>query len=117
MIIGGTASVYVSNMENSIDFYTKKLGLTLQSKVGNTWAKIDAGNGLTIGLHPASPPATVNAGTQGSINIELAVTGKLKDVVNVLKQRGVCFNGEIQEYDAVHIASLFDPDQNTILLA
>lgn len=117
MINGGTASVYVSEMESSIEFYTEKLGLRLQNRVGSTWAEIDAGNGLIIGLHPASPTQSVRPGDVGAINIELAVTGKLTDVVGILKKRGVTFNGSILEYDAVHIASLSDPDGNIILLA
>lgn len=116
MINGGNASVYVSSMEVSIEFYTSKLGLILKNRVGETWAELDAGNGLIIGLHPASEQS-VSPGTTGAINIELAVSEPLVDVVDVLKKRDVKLNGAILEYDAVHIASISDPDNNVILLA
>jgi len=116
MINGGTASVYVSDMDRAIAFYTGALGLKLRNRVGTTWAEIDAGKGLIIGLHPASPPDTPPAGTPGAINIELAVTEPMEVVVEVLTERGVVFNGPIKEYEAVRIASLSDPDGNAILL-
>ena len=115
MINGGTASVYVSDMDRAVMFYTDSLGLKLRNRVGTTWAEIDAGKGLIIGLHPASPPDTVAPGTPGAINIELTVTEPMEVVVETLTQRGVeC--GPIKEYEAVRIASFSDPDGNTILL-
>jgi len=115
MIDGGTPSVYVSDMERAIAFYTGALGLKLRNRVGATWAEIDAGQGLIIGLHPASPES-VTPGTQGAINIELHVTVPMEEVVETLTERGVTFNGPILEYEAVRIASLSDPDGNAILL-
>ncbi len=56
MISGGNATVFVSNMDASVRFYTEVLGLKLTNRrFGNSWATVDAGKGLTIGLHPASP--------------------------------------------------------------
>lgn len=116
MINGGTVSVYVSDMDRAVAFYTDTIGLRLRNRVGTTWAEIDAGKGLIIGLHPASPPDTPAAGTPGAINIELAVTEPMEVVVETLTQRGVVFNGPIKEYEAVRIASFSDPDGNAILL-
>ena len=116
MINGGTASVYVSDMDRAVAFYTDAVGLKLRNRVGTTWAELDAGKGLIIGLHPASPPDTAAAGTQGAINIELAVTEPLEVVIEALTQRGVEFTGPIKEYEAVRIASFYDPDRNVIVL-
>jgi predicted enzyme related to lactoylglutathione lyase len=116
MIHGGNASVYVSDMDRAVAFYTNQVGLRLRNRVGTTWAEIDAGNGLIIGLHPAAPPDTPAAGTPGAINIELAVTEPLEDVLAALSERGVKINGPIKEYDAVRIASFSDPDGNAIVL-
>lgn len=113
---GGNASIYVSDMERAISFYTDKLGLFLKVRVGTEWAEIDAGNGLVLGLHRARPPETVAAGTIGAINIELAARGDLASAVTELKTKGVEFKGEIVEYPAVHIATILDPDANEILL-
>jgi hypothetical protein len=66
MISGGNATVFVSNMDAFVRFYTEVPGLRLTNRFGNSWATVDAGKGLTIGLHPASPkyPAP---GTKGGI--------------------------------------------------
>ncbi len=116
MINGGNASVYVTDLDRAVAFYTEAVGLKLRNRVGTTWAEIDAGKGLIIGLHLASPPDTVPAGTRGAINIELAVTEPMEEVVEALTQRGVVFTGPIKNYEAVRIASFYDPDRNVIVL-
>jgi hypothetical protein len=68
-------------------------------------------------LHPARPPETPKPGTIGAINIELAATKPLADVVALLEGRGVRFNGPIESYENVRLASLAGPDGNAILLA
>ena len=72
MITGGNATVFVSNMENAVRFYTETLGLRLTNRFGDHWATVDAGKGLTIGLHPASAkyPAP---GTKGGIRLGLEI--------------------------------------------
>jgi catechol 2,3-dioxygenase-like lactoylglutathione lyase family enzyme len=114
---GGNVSIYVSNMDNAVDFYTRRLGLALRTRIDNEWAEFDAGDGLTLGLHPARPPQTVTPGTAGAINIELRVERPLETVVENLRSCGVSFSGEIQNYPNVRLASLLDPDKNVILLA
>lgn len=117
MIQGGNASVYITDMDTAVTFYTAALGLKLKTRIGNEWAEIDAGEGLIIGLHLARPPETVAAATIGAINIELRVTQKMERVVETLSKRGVIFQGEILNYENVRIASLLDPDSNVIILA
>lgn len=113
---GGNASIYVTDIDRAVEFYTATLGFPLKVRVGTEWAEIDAGKGLTLGIHRARPPETVEAGTRGAINIELAVTRSLDEVVPTLKARGVRFKGEILNYPAVRIATVLDPDNNEILL-
>ncbi|WP_207099029.1 VOC family protein [Rhizobium ruizarguesonis] len=113
---GGNASIYVTDIDRAVEFYTTKLGFPLKVRVGTEWAEIDAGKGLVLGIHCARPPETVKAGTRGAINIELAVTRSLDEVVSELKARGVSFKGEILNYPAVRIATVLDPDKNEILL-
>ena len=50
MITGGNATVFVSNMDNAVRFYTEVLGLRLTNRFGDDWATVDAGKGLTIGF-------------------------------------------------------------------
>ena len=43
MISGGNATVYVSDMDTAVRFYTETLGLTLTNRFGNHWATLEAG--------------------------------------------------------------------------
>lgn len=45
MIQGITATVYVSDMDRAVDFYTQTLGLPLSERWGNEYASIDLGKG------------------------------------------------------------------------
>src|SRR4051812_18051849 len=94
LIRGGTATVYVSDMDRAILFYTQTLGLTLVNRIANEWAEIDAGTGFIIGVHPARPPVTRPA-ISGSINIEFRAIGTLEATVLTLQKRGVLFDGPI----------------------
>jgi catechol 2,3-dioxygenase-like lactoylglutathione lyase family enzyme len=116
-ISGGNVSIYISDMGRAIAFYVQALELVLRTRINDEWAELDAGGGLTIGLHPAEPPRTLPAGTKGAINIELRVTKPLEDVVAALEAKGVRFNGPVLNYPNVRLAALSDPDQNEILLA
>jgi len=52
MINGGNATVYFSNMDSSITFYTEVLGLKLPNRFGNNWATVQAdpdGNPIYVG--------------------------------------------------------------------
>jgi catechol 2,3-dioxygenase-like lactoylglutathione lyase family enzyme len=77
MIRGGNATIYVTDMDRSVSFYTETLGLRLAFRAGDHWASIDAGDGLQLGLHPASArlPAP---GTVGAITVGLAVDEPIK---------------------------------------
>src|ERR1700679_1176936 len=87
MISGGNATVFVSNMDNSVRFYTEVRGLKLTNRFGDHWATVEAGKGLTIGLHPASPkyPAP---GTKGAMMIGLEIDEGIEGVVARLNDKG-----------------------------
>ncbi len=95
MISGGNATVYVSNMEKSIQFYSETLGLTVDQRYGNEWVELKAADGFVIGLCPAE--ANRPFGKQGSIEIGLNVHGKLESVISTLTSRGVHFSTAIEE--------------------
>ena len=115
MISGGNATIFVSNMDAAVKFYTDVLGLKLTNRFGDAWATIDAGKGLTIGLHPASPkyPAP---GTKGSMMLGLEIDEPIETVVARLNERGVQFNGSIVDDEAGKFAQLEDPDGNEMYL-
>jgi catechol 2,3-dioxygenase-like lactoylglutathione lyase family enzyme len=115
MISGGNATVFVSNMDAAVRFYTEVLGLKLANRYGNDWATVDAGEGLTIGLHPASPkyPAP---GTKGAVMLGLEVDEAIEGVVARLIERGAQMKGSIVQDEPGKFASLEDPDGNPIYL-
>ena len=114
MINGGNATLFVSDMDRAVDFYTKVLGLELRFRAENHWAEVVAGPGLVIGLHPASPTAAP-PGTAGSIHIGLNVTEPLEEVQRRLGERGLEFSGAIIEDEGVgRFASFNDPDGNCL---
>src|SRR5438046_5333019 len=88
MFSNGNATIFVSDMDRSVHFYTKILGLKLAQRFGNHWASVEAGK-LAIGLHPASNQNP--AGRNGSTIIGLELSGSINDAVATLKQQGVQF--------------------------
>ena len=114
MITGGNATVFVSNMDNAVRFYTEVLGLRLTNRFGDHWATVDAGKGLTIGLHPASPkfPAP---GTRGSMVLAFEIGTTIEQAVARLTEKGVKVGGIIRDAPG-NFVDLEDPDGNPIYL-
>jgi catechol 2,3-dioxygenase-like lactoylglutathione lyase family enzyme len=113
MISGGNATVYVSNMDAAIQFYTTRLGFALTNRFGNQWATLDVGSsywteghaGLTIGLHPASAkhPAP---GTAGGIGFGFETYMPIENVVAMLTDRNVKVTSEIIRYEGGNCVAL-----------
>ena len=114
MIQNGNATVFVSNMDQAVDFYTDVLGLKLRMRAENYWAEVQAGD-LVIGLHPASKNGMA-PGTPGATQIGLLVDEPIDDVVSQLKQRGVQFTGPVVDDGPVRLAYFADPDGNVYYL-
>ncbi len=115
MISGGNATVFVSNMDAAVRFYTEVLGLKLTNRFGDHWATVDAGRSLTIGLHPASPkhPAP---GTKGGIMIGLEINEPIRDVIKNLQTKGVRFSGTVATEAGGSFIDFEDPDGNPFYL-
>jgi predicted enzyme related to lactoylglutathione lyase len=115
MITGGNATVFVSNMDAAVRFYTDVLGLKLTNRFGDNWATVEAGKGLTIGLHPASPkyPAP---GTKGAMMLGLDIDRPIESVLARLNEKGVRILGSIQQDKAGNFLHLEDPDGNELYL-
>ena len=104
-------TIIVSNMQRSIDFYTKHLGLPLKTRYGDEFAVVEA-PGVTIGLHPAKEGGP----KPGSLSIGLGVD----DVAasrQQLEERGVAFTGDIVSDPPMRFAFLRDPDGVEVYLA
>jgi catechol 2,3-dioxygenase-like lactoylglutathione lyase family enzyme len=115
MFSGGNVTVYVSDMDRAVRFYSETLGLKLAYRFGDHWAAVEAGKGLTIGLHPAS--AEVPAGRKGSMAVGLELTGSIREAMKALEAKGVHFQGVVNEGKAGTFASFEDPDGNLLYLA
>ena len=115
MFSGGIVTVFVSDLDKAVRFYTEALGLKLGFRFGNEWASIKAGDSLVIGLHPASKDSP--AGRKGSITLGLQLTEPIDQAVPVLKERGVKFRGSIVEDKGIQFAYFEDPDGNELYLA
>jgi catechol 2,3-dioxygenase-like lactoylglutathione lyase family enzyme len=117
MFAGGIVTVFVTDMERSVRFYTQQLGLKLLQRYENNFATIDGGHGLTIGLHPAAG-ASPNAGVKSGISIGLYLTGAIRDAVRTLEDRGIVFAAPIvTEEKTGEFAYFADPDGNSLYIA
>jgi catechol 2,3-dioxygenase-like lactoylglutathione lyase family enzyme len=117
MYSSGNVTVYVSNMDLAVRFYSEILGLKLAYRFGDHWASVEAGKGLTIGLHPAS--AEMPAGRAGSmaIGLELSRDVNIHDAMATLESRGVKFQGIVNEGKSGYFVGFADPDGNPLYLA
>ena len=114
MISGGTATVYVSNMDSAIRFYSEVLGLELTNRFGNHWATVKAGETLLIGLHPWSAKHP-RPGTTGSVQIGLVLSRdeSIEQLAARLRKHGVDVSDIIKSEEANYVF-FTDPDGNPI---
>jgi len=114
MIYGGNATVYVSDMDSAIRFYTEALGLKLTNRFGNHWATVQAGKTLLIGLHPWKP-SHPQPGTRGAVQIGLILSQdvSIQECAARLRRHGVEVS-DIVETEAGNYISFADPDGNPI---
>jgi catechol 2,3-dioxygenase-like lactoylglutathione lyase family enzyme len=116
LVSGGNATVMVSDLDRSVGFYVDTLGLGLSARTGDDWAVIEAGGGLTIGLHSAAHGGP-QPGTVGAISVGLSVSRPIEDVIAELKRRGVAFRGPVLDQGFVKLAFFVDPDGNALYLS
>jgi catechol 2,3-dioxygenase-like lactoylglutathione lyase family enzyme len=113
-ITGGTACVYVDDLDDAVYFYEKTLGLRLATREGDTFASIDAG-GLFILLYPKAADSP-KPGTAGSSHICFGIDRPIEDVIKVLRHRDVRFDDGIRKDDFARTAFFRDPDGNQLCL-
>jgi predicted enzyme related to lactoylglutathione lyase len=108
-------TIFVSDMDRAVAFYTDILNCRIQFRFGNEWAQLRSLDGTTIGLHPASQKSP--AGVKGSIELGISVEDGIENVVKEMKARGVKFTGPLIDDKEVLIAHFEDPDGNPFYLA
>lgn len=113
------ATVFVSNLDRAVHFYTETLGFKMLYRVEDHFAMIEL-NGFKIGLHPpgTNTPAPV---ANESIQIGLDVTVPIEQAVKDLTARGVTFDqcdGStiVDDDGAVKLAFFKDPDGHVLYL-
>lgn len=107
-------SIFVSDMDRATRFYTEVLGCKLDFRFGDEWAQLQS-EGTTFGLHPASKESP--AGIRGSIQLGIAVSQPIQQVVEELTAKGVRFLGPVRDDTQVLIANFEDHDGNPLYLA
>jgi catechol 2,3-dioxygenase-like lactoylglutathione lyase family enzyme len=105
-------TIIVADMERSIDFYTKGLGLPLKTRYGNEFAIVEA-PGVAIALHPVPNNGRSRA---GSLSIGLGVDS-VESSMKQLAERGVTFAGDIVADPPMRFAFFKDPDGVELYLA
>jgi catechol 2,3-dioxygenase-like lactoylglutathione lyase family enzyme len=103
-------TIFVSNMDRAVQFYTEVLGMKLAYRFGNDWATLKTEDGMTVGLHPASKESP--AGRRGSITIGFEVSEPIQKAVASMKEKGVKFVGTIVDDKQIKAAHFEDPDGN-----
>ncbi|RYU10199.1 VOC family protein [Nocardioides iriomotensis] len=116
MLKGGNATIYVADMDRAVTFYTETLGLRLLFRAGDHWASIDAGDGLQLGLHPATAHGPT-PGTVGAVTVGFTVDEPIEQVIATLEERGVTLEGPVVD-DAARLKLAFfaDPDGNPLYM-
>ena len=115
MISGCCPTIYVSNLDEAVKFYTETLGFKLMYQAPDAFAMINTGEGGTIGLHPRGEKSP-KAGTHGSIQLGLSVNRPIAEVVEVLQSKGVVFRGPVIDDSPVKLAFFGDLDDNDLYL-
>ena len=115
MIAGGSVTIYVSDLERAVLFYTGTLGLTLKYRGGPGYAAIDVGKGFEIGLH-ATHPGGPRPGPGGSMSVGLLVDEPLGQVADRLRAAGVAVDGPKAGGGPIQLAHFGDPDGNPLYL-
>ncbi|MGA7285909.1 MAG: VOC family protein [Candidatus Cybelea sp.] len=105
-------TIIVADMERSIDFYTKQLGLPIKTRYGNEFAIVEA-PGVAIALHPAPNNGRAREGT---LSIGLGVDS-VESSVDQLTRRGIAFVGGIVADPPMRFAFFKDPDGVELYLA
>jgi predicted enzyme related to lactoylglutathione lyase len=113
MVTGGNATVYISNMDAAIKFYTGTLGMKLTAHYGDHWATVEAG-GFSVGLHPKSEKQPA-PGTPGSIQIGLMVDD-IAAARATLKTGGAPMVADVMGGEGGSFVHFHDPDGNALYL-
>ena len=110
----GNVILAVKDLDKSIEFYNKILGLPIKNKREN-W--IDLGqSGALLSLHPASQSSPHSGSSIDNGILISFVIGDVASAVDELKSKNVKIFREIQERDIGKNVIILDPDEYMISL-
>ncbi len=110
----GNVILAVKNLDKSIEFYNKILGLPIKNKREN-W--VDLGqSGALLSLHPASQSSPHSGSSIDNGILISFVIGDVASAVDELKSKNVKIFREIQERDIGKNVIILDPDEYMISL-
>jgi len=110
----GNVILAVKDLDKSIEFYNKILGLPIKNKREN-W--VDLGqSGALLSLHPASQSSPHSGSSVDNGILISFVIGDVASAVNELKSNNVKIFREIQERDIGKNVIILDPDEYMISL-
>lgn len=115
MVKSGNATIYVTDLDRAVKFYTELLGLQLQYQTPG-WAQVSDGKSITLGLHPTHPGGP-EPGKHGSISIGFELDEPLDQAYEALKGNGVKFAGPVNDTGFIRLAQFTDPDGNELYLS
>jgi len=110
----GNVILAVKDLDKSIEFYNKILGLPIKNKREN-W--VDLGqSGALLSLHPASQSSPHSGSSIDNGILVSFVIGDVASAVDELKSKNVKIFREIQERDIGKNVIILDPDEYMISL-
>ncbi|MGI9566675.1 MAG: VOC family protein [Nitrosopumilus sp.] len=111
----GNLIIAVKNLEKSVEFYNKILGMPIKSQ-RKTWVDLGVASGALLSLHPAADDTKhVGGSIENGITIGFLV-GDVEDSLEELRSKGVRVHRETIEKDAGKNAAILDPDGYLISL-
>ena len=110
----GNVILAVNDLNKSVEFYNKILGLPIKNKREN-W--VDLGqSGALLSLHPASQSSPHSGSSIDNGILISFVIGDVASAVNELKSKNVKIFREIQDRDIGKNVIILDPDEYMISL-
>jgi len=110
----GNVILAVKDLDKSIEFYNKILGMPIKNQRAN-W--VDLGqSGALLSLHPASQSSPHSGSSIDNGILISFVIGDVASAVNELRSKNVKIFREIQERDIGKNAIILDPDEYMISL-
>lgn len=99
----------ITQMDRSVDFYQNILGLKLLFKM-DEWTEFSVG-GQRLAIHKVDSVAQPKDAGGAIVSLEVK---QITNTIAYLKERGVRFVQEMQEFPFGKMAVFFDPDNNMV---